>query len=106
MKSLGWMEASLLFVLLMSGLAYLAQGLYKRATFERSDLFDAADNTERAKIRALADKAEKWGGFVSVGVMLCFSVAVALWLWGASLSIAAGQHAARQAPSTVSLDHG
>jgi len=33
--------------------------------------------------------------------MLCLSVAVALWLWGASLSIAAGQHAARQAPSTV-----
>lgn len=106
MQALGWIAWSLLAVLVMSGLAYVAQGLYKRATYERSDLFDTADEGARATIRKKADRVEKWGDFVSVGVMICFAAAVALWLWGTSLAISAGQEAARQRPPTVSPDNG
>lgn len=106
MQSLAWIAGSLLAVLLMSGLAYFAQGFYKTATFARSDVADVQEEERRDLYRTASEKAEKRGGIVSAMVAISFFIAVVLWVWGAAQAIRAGQHAARQTPSSTSVEHG
>jgi hypothetical protein len=105
MGAMGWLAGSLLAILLMSGFAYLAQGGYKVATFERSDALTTDDLSKKKALNKRAHHFERYADVVAACVAAFFAAAVALWIVGAWHAISAGQEAARQSPSSASADH-